>query len=150
MYSDTLIDRALKVCGSAAELGRRLGMSRAAVSKLKMRSMKLSTETAALLAGIVHDDPHYAMETVAIEMAPPDLASRLQAVFHRPVNTTGAGVMSLTSDVQTGKRGISRVNRKLTVYTLSCMKKAQVLGATLSTVIERLSVWPREQQALAA
>jgi len=92
VYSDTLIDRAIKECqGSAAELGRRIGISRAAVHKLKARQMKISAETAALLAAVVHDDPHYAMETVAIEMAEPGLAARLTAAS----GSTGAAKPSL-------------------------------------------------------
>lgn len=122
MYSDSLIDRALKICeGSAAELGRRIGVSRVTVHNLKTRKMKLSVETAALLAAVVHDDPHYAMETVAIEMAEPGLAARLTAAFHRTARASGAVETLLISDEPPERTGINHVKRKLTVYTLSWM-----------------------------
>jgi len=84
MYAKTLIDRAVKLCyGSQAELARRVGVTRSAIHNAIANPRKLSPELAALIAYEVHEDPHYAMVTVSIENAGPDMASRLTRAFHR-------------------------------------------------------------------
>lgn len=57
----TLIDKASKVCGSDAELARRIGTSPAALSHLKHGTREMSPETAALLADIAQVDAREAV-----------------------------------------------------------------------------------------
>lgn len=119
MYSDTLIDRALTTCGSGAELARRLGVTRATVNDLKHRRLKISAELAVLLAAVVRDDVYFAVEQVMLEMARPDMASRLAGAFHRPLVAAGAEEMWPISDAQTGRPAIDHVKREFTDYKLS-------------------------------
>ena len=121
MYSDSLIDRAIKTCGSGAELARRIGVSRVTVHQLKERKMKISAELAVLMAAVVRDDVYYAVERVMLEMAKPDMASRLAGAFHHPLAATGGGEMSPISDAQTAKPDISHVKRQFTDYKLSTL-----------------------------
>ena len=118
MYVDSLIDRALSVCGgSPAELGRRIGVSRVTAHKLAHRTMKLSPELAALMAAIVGDDPHFAMRECSIEMAAPGMAARLRAAFHAATQAAGVAATLLFSDALTGATVISHVTRQLTCCT---------------------------------
>jgi DNA-binding XRE family transcriptional regulator len=121
MYSDTLIDRAIAACGSGAELARRIGVSRVTVHQLKTRKLKISAELAVLLAAVVRDDVYFAVERVMLEMARPDMASRLAGAFHRPPVATGAEEMWLISDAQTGRPGIEHVKHDFTDYKLSTL-----------------------------
>lgn len=63
----TLIDNAAKMCGSEAELARRIGTSPAALSHLKHGNREMSPETAALLADIAHMDAREAVIQAVIE-----------------------------------------------------------------------------------
>lgn len=63
----TLIDNAAKMCGSEAELARRIGTSPAALSHLKHGKREMSPETAALLADIAHMDAREAVIQAVIE-----------------------------------------------------------------------------------
>ena len=129
MYSDTLIDRAITACGSGAELARRIGVSRVTVHQVKTRKLKISAELAVLLAAVVRDDVYFAVEQVMLEMARPDMASRLAGAFHRPLAATGGGEMWLTSDAQTGRPGIDHVKHDFTDYKLSTLSTL-ALGAS--------------------
>ena len=93
MYGQNLIDRARKMCESDAELARKLEVSPVTVHKLRHGLMKLSPETASLLAEIVHDDPTYAATQVMIENADPNLASRLTRAFHRAAMASVAAML---------------------------------------------------------
>lgn len=121
MYSDTLIDRAITACGSGAELARRLGVTRATVNDLKHRRLKISAELAVLLAAVVRDDVYFAVEQVMLEMAKPDMASRLAGAFHRPPEAAGAEETWLISDAPTGRPGINHVKHDFTDYKLSTL-----------------------------
>lgn len=55
-YAESLIDKAIESCGSAAELARRMGIDRAEVTKLRQGKRPLSPELAAELADIAGDD----------------------------------------------------------------------------------------------
>lgn len=63
----TLIDKAAKVCGSEAEVARRLGTSRQALSAMKHGTRETSPETAAMLADIAHEDAREAVIQAVIE-----------------------------------------------------------------------------------
>lgn len=55
-YAESLIDKAIEKCGSAAELARKMGIDRAEVTKLRQGKRPLSPELAAELADIAGDD----------------------------------------------------------------------------------------------
>lgn len=63
----TLIAKAAEVCGSEAELARRIGTSRQALSSMKHGTREISPETAALLADVAKLDPHQAIIDAVIE-----------------------------------------------------------------------------------
>ena len=66
-YAESLIDKAIESCGSAAELARKMGIDRAEVTKLKQGKRPLSPELAAELADIAGDDAREAAIHAIIE-----------------------------------------------------------------------------------
>lgn len=68
-YAPTLIDKASKVCKSDAELARRLGVSRAAVSMMRSGKLKISPEMAAFMADIAGENARDAYIAAGIENA---------------------------------------------------------------------------------
>lgn len=66
-YAETLIDKAIESCGSAAELARRMGIDRAEITKLRQGKRPLSPELAAELADIAGDDAREAAIHAIIE-----------------------------------------------------------------------------------
>lgn len=66
-YAESLIDKAINSCGSAAELARKMGIDRAEVTKLKQGKRPLSPELAAELADIAGDDAREAAIHAIIE-----------------------------------------------------------------------------------
>lgn len=68
-YALTLIDKASKVCKSDAELARRLGVSRAAVSMMRSGKLKISPEMAAFMADIAGENARDAYIAAGIENA---------------------------------------------------------------------------------
>ena len=68
-YAESLIDKAIESCGSAAELARKMGIDRAEVTKLKQGKRPLSPELAAELADIAGDDAREAAIEAIIESA---------------------------------------------------------------------------------
>ncbi|EKD97194.1 MAG: hypothetical protein ACD_23C01020G0005 [uncultured bacterium] len=67
LYAESLIDKAINSCGSAAELARKMGIDRAEVTKLKQGKRPLSPELAAELADIAGDDAREAAIHAIIE-----------------------------------------------------------------------------------
>lgn len=65
----TLIDKASKICKSDAELARRLGVSRAAVSMMRSGKLKISPEMAAFMADIAGENARDAYIAAGIENA---------------------------------------------------------------------------------
>lgn len=65
--AQTLIDKAVKVCGSAAELARRLEIYPADVTNLKKGKRPLSPEVAAEIANIAGMDARQAVIDAIIE-----------------------------------------------------------------------------------
>lgn len=68
-HAITLIDKASKVCKSDAELARRLGVSRAAVSMMRSGKLKISPEMAAFMADIAGENARDAYIAAGIENA---------------------------------------------------------------------------------
>lgn len=64
-----LIDKASQVCSSDAELARRLGVSRAAVSMMRSGKLKISPEMAAFMADIAGENARDAYIAAGIENA---------------------------------------------------------------------------------
>lgn len=62
-----LIDKAIEICGSAAELARRLQVDRAEVTKLRQGKRPLSPEMAAEIADIAGEDARQAVIDAVIE-----------------------------------------------------------------------------------
>lgn len=67
LCAETLIDKAIESCGSAAELARRMGVDRAEITKLKKGARPLSPELAAELADIAGEDARQAVIDAIIE-----------------------------------------------------------------------------------
>lgn len=67
LYAETLIDKAIESCGSAAELARRMGVDRAEITKLRQGKRPLSPELAAEIADIAGDDARQAVIDSIIE-----------------------------------------------------------------------------------
>lgn len=63
----TLIDKASKVCGSDAELARRIGVYPPDISNLRAGKRELSPEMAALIADVAGLDPQQAVIDAVIE-----------------------------------------------------------------------------------
>ena len=63
----SLIDKAVKVCGTEAAVARRLGTSAQSLSHMKHGKREISPETAALLADIAHEDAREAVIQAVIE-----------------------------------------------------------------------------------
>ena len=81
----SLIDRAIEVCGSGAELARKLNVSRVTVHQMQTGKAKLSPEMAALCAEIVGDDPYRAAAIAMVENCrDKEKAERLTRAFHLP------------------------------------------------------------------
>lgn len=66
-HAELLIDKAVKICGSASELARRMGIDRAEVTKLRQETRPLSPELAAELADIAGEDARQAVIDAVIE-----------------------------------------------------------------------------------
>lgn len=151
---ESLIDKASRICGSDAALARKLDTSRTTVNKLRAGSMKISPETAALLAEIVGSDPYRAAaEAMIAGQKDPKKAERLTKAFHF---ATIAGVVTtlLFSSTNADEREYVTVTRQLTSYTLW-----KVLGSCLRlfVLIARRTIeqanhgrtrrWPRHDTA---
>lgn len=67
LYAETLIDKAIENCGSAAELARRMGIDRAEITKLRQGKRPMSPELAAEIADIAGDDARQAVIDAIIE-----------------------------------------------------------------------------------
>lgn len=65
--AQTLIDNAVKVCGSQSELGRRVGIYPADITNLKKGKRTLTPELAALIAEEAHMDAKQAYIDAAIQ-----------------------------------------------------------------------------------
>lgn len=118
----SLIDKAIKVCGSQAEVARRLNVSRVAVHEIQRGKKQMSPELAVLCAEIVGDDPYRAAALAMVENCKDqEKAERLTRAFHLP--RLAGGVAMLLFFVVIGGGLISEskaggVNQQLTVYTL--------------------------------
>lgn len=67
LLAETLIDKAVERCGSAAELARRMGIDRAEITKLRKGTRPLSPELAAEIADIAGQDAREAAIAAVIE-----------------------------------------------------------------------------------
>lgn len=79
-----LIDEAINLCGSGAELARRLGVERSEVSQWRLGHRPVSPMTVGLLCHLLNLRPEEAQRLAAlavVEAAPPDKASVLRRVF---------------------------------------------------------------------
>lgn len=65
--AELLIDKAAAVCGSQAELARRMGVERSEITNLKSGRRPLSPELAAELADIAGEDARQAVIDAVIE-----------------------------------------------------------------------------------
>lgn len=65
--AETLIDNAVKICGSQAELARRVGVHAPDISKLRAGKRTLTPELAALIADEAHMDARQAYIDAGIE-----------------------------------------------------------------------------------
>lgn len=63
----TLIDKAIETCGSAAELARRMGIDRAEITRLRKGQRPLSPELAAEIADLAGEDARQAVIDAIIE-----------------------------------------------------------------------------------
>lgn len=65
--AQTLIDKAVETCGSAAELARRMGIDRAEITRLRQGKRPLSPELAAEIADLAGEDARQAVIDAIIE-----------------------------------------------------------------------------------
>lgn len=65
--AQSLIDKAIEICGSAAEVARKLGIDRAEITRLKKGQRPLSPELAAEIADIAGEDARQAVIDAVIE-----------------------------------------------------------------------------------
>jgi len=123
-FGRTLIDRASKVCGSDAELARRLDVSRAAISQMRSGKAKVSPELAIELCALLQLDPLPVLELTMVENATPARAERIKAAFGPAVQAGAAAMLLFFASVEptvpspSDKRTERPVKRGLTEYTL--------------------------------
>lgn len=65
--AQTLIDKAIETCGSAAELARRMGIDRAEITRLRKGQRPLSPELTAEIADLAGEDARQAVIDAIIE-----------------------------------------------------------------------------------
>lgn len=88
-----VLDRASRVCGSDAELARRVNVSRVTISRIRSGLLKISPEMAAELADVAGLDPYEVVAAAMIENAKtPEKAERLRRVF---LSRGGSGVAGM-------------------------------------------------------
>lgn len=117
----SLIDKAVEICGSGAELARRIGVSRVTVHLMQTGKAPLSPEVAALCAEVIGADPYREAAKAMVDgCKDPKKAERLTRAFHLP-RLAGGVAMLLTFVLSAGfcpnDASAKSVKTDLTVYT---------------------------------
>lgn len=115
MSVQTLIDKAANFCGSEAEVARRLGTSRQALSQMKHGHRDTSPETAAILADLAHEDARDAVIQAVIERNKTGpKAEQIRAILGKG-KAAGAAAMSLICLIAPTLYAMELVARELTM-----------------------------------
>ena len=142
----TLIDNAAKMCGSEAELARRIGTSPAALSHLKHGNREMSPETAALLADIAHMDAREAVIQAIIERNKTGpKAEQIREILGKALAAGVAAVLVFSyADLPTS--AMESAASELTILTTSS-RNHEVGGLFLMGVAIASVLWPAPRRA---
>ncbi len=125
---ESLIDDAVKICGSASELARRLGVHRQEVSEWRSGKRRISPETVAYLGDILKlngaEVRELAAWAVVASAKTPERAGVLRRAFFAVL---GTGAVSTTpqdgptAETATSEQAASVSSQNLTVYIMSSL-----------------------------
>lgn len=139
----SLIDKAAQVCGSDAELARRLGVHRVVIAEMRSGKRAISPATAAELADIAGDDAREAAIAAVIESAKGTRReSRLRDVLGKALAAGVAGVWVFSySDglIFTTEKIATAVNSLYIVFSSRYIVSSRKLRAML----DRSLTWGR-------
>lgn len=107
-YAESLIDKAVNSCGSAAELARKMGIDRAEVTKLRQGKRPLSPELAAELADIAGDDAREAAIHAIIDR---NADGRKGHLLREILGKARAGGGAAVSDISYNEGSISAMEK---------------------------------------
>ncbi|WP_395703040.1 helix-turn-helix domain-containing protein [Aquabacterium sp.] len=94
-YALALIDKALERCqGNASAVARLAGIKPQSLHDIRHGKLKMSPETAAILAAAIGDDPEYSLKRVMLENATGEKLARLQKAFRVAAGVAGAAVLA--------------------------------------------------------
>lgn len=112
----TLIDKAVKICGSDAALCRRIGISPALLSLMKKGERGITPATAIYLADLVNEDATEAMMAAVID-SEKNTARRAMLVEILGKGLAAGGAALLVSSYKTGSR--TATNKEADSFTKS-------------------------------
>ena len=116
---NTLIDRAVNVCGSAKELARRLGVAPSVISMLR-KNRTISPDTAALLANVAGEDAREAtIQAVIANAKGTRNEGALREILGKGLALGVAGLLVFSYNAEPTSELISAndVTKSLTSYT---------------------------------